>query len=313
MTNLRELTKVAQKLDEVGLIKEADFLDYVIRKLAIDGDKKDKEDFINSLGAQDFDEAKTIFYNTVNMKLSDWIFTNDRSNSGLYATDRGYDYSKAIDAFPIAKFKVERGDVLLPEPEEVAPNAQLSPPSQSSTTPDPRKPTNANWNSFEKSVNKNHGGVGTIIKESWISMAPKFSLDNSFNSFDDFYKWLSKKEGRAVTPKELSDKQYLEYNMAMYSRSRNPMLSNIFPGASDELNMPTQEEYFKSKEKESALRKKIVDGGFPNRIKTKSGKEYSTYEAVVAAAKRNGMNINDLDSMDIGNLLDQVVEGDFVL
>jgi hypothetical protein len=51
---LRKLAKIATKLDQNGLTKEADILDQFIRKLAIDGDN----DFVDTEGSGSFEEEK---------------------------------------------------------------------------------------------------------------------------------------------------------------------------------------------------------------------------------------------------------------
>ncbi len=53
---LRELSKVASRLDSVGLTKEADFIDSVIRKLAGESDSFEPQDETELLGDREFGE-----------------------------------------------------------------------------------------------------------------------------------------------------------------------------------------------------------------------------------------------------------------
>lgn len=332
MFDLETLSKIATKLDSVGLMKEADVIDKFILKMAQDffGTIDDENDFLKYLNTKlslmpnaktftDAEEALSYLYegvigdSSINTYAEFYAkkFPNDKMLGPIMGRNAEPDYEKMKNQIESDLRSVysnttkddDGGRAMSSQPAAVGPR----------DLPKPARPTNVNWNDFKRSVDRKYDGCGTKIYALWLELAPGYGISQDFNSFNEFYKWSSKKEGRALTPNELCDKDFMDYKLHLYSVAKNPMLKaiNSIPediSISTEMQDPTMEEFKKGKMARNEFIRRVKEFGYPETVKTKSGKIYNSAYAIMQAAYDRGLNIVDLDSPDMGALLDDVRE-----
>ena len=330
MFDLNILSKIATKLDSVGLTKEADVIDkLIVRTAQIYGAINNESDFLKYLNTKlslhsgkafnDAKEALAYLYEKVIGEdginsYSEFYakkFPSDKMLGPITGRDAEPDYEKMKNRIE-SDFASSYNDIAKDNDGEMS---MLSQPAVvgPKDSPKPMRPINVNWNDFKKSVDKNYNGCGTQIYALWLELAPGYGISQDFNSFNEFYKWSSKKEGRALTPSELCDKDFMDYKLHLYSISKNPMLKaiNSIPediSVSTEMQDPTMEEFKKGKMARNEFIRRVEVYGYPKTVKTRSGKIYNSAYAIMQAAYDRGLNIVDLDSQDMGALLDDVRE-----
>ena len=223
---LKDLVKIANRLDSLGLTKEADIIDGYLSKSAAD---KSEDQVAEEI-------ADGIY--SANKNIDEASFKKEfmyRWNNSAYMPSQ-YDPSLS-DWKAKAKVFADKMWVLgQNDPSTWRGDTDTSLPKATPKTPTGPGATktsgNTNWDSYEKNVNTKFGGdSGTMVRNAWKILTASRAGMETFEKFVNFYKWLTKKKGKSLSPKELvSDMGELEYQIYAYAHEDSG-LSRIHNGA----------------------------------------------------------------------------------
>ena len=220
---LKDLVKIANRLDSLGLTKEADIIDrYITKSATSKSEDQVAEEIADGIYSsnQNIDEnsfKKEFMYRWNNSaympgqydpSLSDW-----KSQAKVFA-----DKMWGLGQNDPASWKVDT--------ETSLPKATPKKPAEPSVS----KPSgNVDWDSYEKNVNTKYGSeLGTMVRSAWKTLTTNRKGMELFSEFVKFYNWLTKKKGKSLSPKELtSDMGELDYQLYVYTHESSYMYERM--------------------------------------------------------------------------------------
>jgi len=293
---LKDLVKIANRLDSLGLTKEADIIDGYLSKSAAD---KSEDQVAEEIADGIYSANKNI--DEASFKKEFMYRWNNSAHMPSQYDPSLSDWKAKAKVFADKMWVLGQND-----PSTWRGDTDTSLPKATPKTPNTEKPSgNLNWDSYEKNVNAKFGeSLGTSVKDAWkiltVKRDPKLQ---SFQGFVEFYRWLSKKKGKSLSPKELvSDMGELEYQLYVYYTETDPLMKEL--GAF----VISKEDWMKNKQTKYQILERIKRLNLAPSIPRTKGDPIPTLVALKNMAARKHIILQSASDEELLEMFREAVE-----